>query len=190
MTAQSLLQETETPSAIRPMSVDYDLNRPEIIRHMVSAKKRRLNGNTSQDSQEGWDTISQIYVSSEDTLELPEFKPKPAVLQPSFVALQEWEGYVVDIQKDFFTARLLDRTFDAEVETELADFPLSDVSDGDLDLLKPGAIFRWAIGYIRNRGTKIRASQIVFRRLPQWREQDLADAQEQANALAASIPWK
>ena len=107
-----------------------------------------------------------------------------------FHPLQEWEGYVVEISGDVFTARLVDVATGEALEMEEADFPISDVEEKDRDLLKPGAIFRWSIGYIRRGSTKIRASQIVFRRLPQWRAQDLDKARKHAEELAAAIPWK
>lgn len=38
----------------------------------------------------------------------------------SFHLLQEWEGYVIEIEKDNFTARLLDLTAGSSVEEEEA----------------------------------------------------------------------
>lgn len=125
-----------------------------------------------------------------DTLE----ERNRAELHPSsaFVALQEWEGHVVEVDKDnaVFTAQITDMTNRKTSETEEAEFPISDLTDSDLELLQPGAIFRWSIGYQRDHGTKRRISQIVFRRLPQWRASDLAAAALQAETLAGKIDWE
>lgn len=119
---------------------------------------------------------------------LPEFSPRITPQENFFAALQEWEGYVVEIGNDSFTARLRDVTAGGMHEEEEAEFPLDDISESDRDLLKPGAIFRWAIGYLRTRGgTKRRISQIVFRRLPQWTARDLDDSLRDAKALVASL---
>ncbi|MBR1206940.1 MULTISPECIES: hypothetical protein [unclassified Bradyrhizobium] len=113
-------------------------------------------------------------------------QPTPLSLQP----LQEWEGYVSDVGNETFTARLLDVTAGGKYEDEAADFPISDLSETDLDLLKPGAVFRWVIGYQRQiGGTKRRVSQITFRRLPAWTKRDIAEASRRAESLAQSIEW-
>jgi len=119
---------------------------------------------------------------------LPEFPQYMSRQENSFAALQEWEGYVVEVGNDDFTARLRDVTAGSVYEDEEADFPVDDISESDRELLRPGAIFRWAIGYERTRGgTKRRISQIVFRRLPQWTAKDLEVSLLEARALAAFL---
>jgi hypothetical protein len=114
--------------------------------------------------------------------------PRPTAL--SLEPLQEWEGYVSEIGEETFTARLLDITLDGKYEEEIADFPISDLSDADRELLKPGAVFRWVIGYQRSiGGTKRRVSQLTFRRLPAWTKKDLSDAARKAGHLSQSIEW-
>ena len=89
-------------------------------------------------------------------------------------ALQEWEGYVVEIGGEEFTARLTDITAGASYEQEEAIIPLSELSDGDAAKMREGSVFRWVIGYERSAsGTKKRVSQIVFRDLPAITEADL-----------------
>lgn len=93
-------------------------------------------------------------------------------------ALQEWEGYVVDIGKTDFVARLIDLTAGAEHEDEEATIPLAEISDRDAERIREGSIFRWVIGYERSvTGTKKRVSQIVFRDLPAITAADLRDAE-------------
>ena len=89
-------------------------------------------------------------------------------------ALQEWEGYVVEIRKTDFTARLIDLTTGADHEEEEAVIPIAELSDDDAGKMREGSVFRWVIGYERSpAGTKKRVSQIVFRDLPTMTEADL-----------------
>lgn len=115
---------------------------------------------------------------------------KGNISQFSLEPLQEWEGYVTEIREDTFVARLIDVSASQNVEEEVADFLISDLSHDDLFLLKEGAVFRWVIGYQRRRsGQKIRASQIVFRRLPAWSKRDLQRSQAHARELSSRLTW-
>ena len=105
--------------------------------------------------------------------------------------MQEWEGYVTDIQKDTFEAELVDLTKKNLHTQERAVFEKSELSVDALELLENGAIFRWSIGYVtKPGGTKQRVSQIVFRRLPAWRQADLQQAKEVAKTIQGSIRWE
>jgi hypothetical protein len=65
-----------------------------------------------------------------------------------------------------------------------AEFPIEELSESDAKKLKPGLVFRWAVGYQRSpQGTKMRCSQIVFRDLPQWTARELTKAADEANEL-------
>jgi hypothetical protein len=111
--------------------------------------------------------------------------------QISFDPLQEWEGRVVEVKDDRFFASLLDITAGKHFEEEIAEFPLDDVSDIDRPLLRPGALFRWLIGYARrSSGTKYRVSSLVFRRLPQWTSVDIVRAEAEATRILSSVKWE
>jgi hypothetical protein len=118
---------------------------------------------------------------------IPRSLPTPVLsLQP----LQEWEGYVVEIESKKFWARLVDRTTGGKVEEELAEFPIGDVSDEDRNLLTVGSVFRWVIGYQRARGgSKRRVSQVTFRRMPAWSPNELKDAEKTAKKFVETIIW-
>lgn len=103
----------------------------------------------------------------------------------TFHALQEWEGYVIEIGEDDFTVRLLDLTAGSSHEEEEAVIPFSEISEDDLKRLCLGSVFRWVIGYERSAsGTKRRVSEVVFRELPVVTKQDLAEAEERAKKTA------
>ena len=122
---------------------------------------------------------------------MPKFKQIPEDRKAFFSPLQEWEGYVLEVYNDYFTARLVDITAGDSQETEGGEFPIGDVDDKDLSLLKSGAVFRWLIGYEKSyRGTKKRISQVVFRRLPQWTKTDIDEAKNEARRISKKIHWK
>ena len=103
----------------------------------------------------------------------------------TFHLLQEWEGYVIKIEKDIFTARLLDLTAGSSVEEEEVVIPLAELSEDDRKRLRLGSIFRWGIGYEHSAsGTKRRVSQIVFQDLPVMTTQDIAEGKEWAKKIA------
>ena len=103
----------------------------------------------------------------------------------TFQALQEWEGYVIEIGEDDFTVLLLDLTAGSSHEEEEAVIPLSEISEDDIKRLRLGSVFRWVIGYERSAsGTKRRVSQIVFRDLPALTKQDMSEGEEWAKKVS------
>lgn len=121
--------------------------------------------------------------SNATKLELPP-RPEGTVRQssPHLNPLQEWEGYVLDVGPDNFTARLLDLTAGSSIEEEEAEVPIEEISEQDRVRVQPGAIFRWVIGYERSpAGVRKRVSVIVFRDLPAVTERDLQEGREWAS---------
>lgn len=111
------------------------------------------------------------------------------VIRPIAV-VQQWEGIVMSVGDDDFTARLYDIT-DPTNPVEEADFLVEDLNPYNLPLLKEGAIFRWIIGYRGGKtSTRSRVSQLTFRRLPAWTKRDLADADQKAKELVKGIDWE
>ena len=104
------------------------------------------------------------------------------------VPLQSWEGTVLEVEDGSFVARLVDvagEHLDEEVslsKEELCDF--------DLELLEPGAIFYWTIGYrYQVGGARERVSRIRLRRLPAWTKLQLDEASERASAFERDLAW-
>lgn len=119
-----------------------------------------------------------------------ELPPRPARRPPATTlhALQEWEGYVVEIGETKFTARLTDLTAGDSYESEEATIPLEELSDRDNARIREGSIFRWVIGYERSAaGTKKRVSHIVFRDLPVFTEADRQRGEAWAEEMMQSF---
>lgn len=107
-----------------------------------------------------------------------------------FQSIQEWEGYVVNVNDETFTARLID-TQNRDNPEEEGDFLIEDIRKDDLKMLQTGAVFRWVVGYVIKRdGAKRRSSDIVFRRLPQWTQRDLSEADTEAEEMLGAIDWQ
>lgn len=102
-------------------------------------------------------------------------------------ALQEWEGYVTEINETEFTANLTDLTAGATYAGEEAIIPIEEISDADAAKMQVGSLFRWVIGYERRSGTKKRVSYIVFRDLPVITKTDLQDGEEWARKIMAAF---
>ena len=120
-------------------------------------------------------------------LDFPQLRV-PAQPSVTFHAIQEWEGYVIEIGETDFVARLVDLTVGATYEEEEALIPLVEVSDDDSAGMQVGSIFRWVIGYERSAaGTKKRVSQIVFRDLPVVTGSDLRDGDAWAREIIRSL---
>ena len=166
--------------------------RPDVIRRMPSklARRREDGSEQSPGSNTSPEAAGSSVAPEAVVFSLPPYRGLPEYGAGSFNALQEWEGVVLEIGAESFTARLADLTAGNKIETEEADFPIADLRDEDRERLRPGAVFRWAIGYHRSLGgTRTRASRIVFRRLPAWTEHELAEARREAERLSAGIEW-
>ncbi len=110
------------------------------------------------------------------------------------ISLQKWEGVVKNILKDSFIADLngiplfkYNNTVDVNEQAEIYK---SEIDDNDLELLKIGSIFYWNIGYLNSPSGRKRFSEIRFKRLPEWTEQDIRLAKSRAKEFETSIKWK
>lgn len=102
----------------------------------------------------------------------------------TFNPLIEWEGYVIEIHEDYVTAQLKRIKGPTAENEEIAEIFFDDIQYYDRNLVKEGSVFVWSIGYTRDpKGTKRKASQIVFRRLPAWSKADLIYAENRGKAL-------
>jgi hypothetical protein len=128
------------------------------------------------------------YTNAEVTDLFPFIAPRPQPARDSFAVLQEWEGCVVSISNETFTARLTDLTGNGMAEGEEADFPLDDLTDADRSRISEGSIFRWVVGYRRSpSGTKDRLSRIVFRNLPAWTTKEFKKNRQEAAEWASHL---
>lgn len=138
--------------------------------------------NLNVDIHEGLENIANLDEQKEVPLIyfLPEHKRAS-----NFKSLQKWRGTVLEVYKDCFLARLVD--IQQDTADEEAEIYLTEISDEDLSLIEPGAVFYWSIGYhVDPSGQRKRSSIIRFRRLPEWRTEELEKAQNRADQIRTS----
>lgn len=105
-----------------------------------------------------------------------------------FRSLNKWEGVIAEIYEDGFRAILTDLIHGGPQEE--ATISMDEVSDQDIPLLKPGAIFYWNIGYETINGQRRKASIIRFKRLPKWSQKDWDQALDKANEFHKGLQWE
>lgn len=133
-------------------------------------------------------TSSDEKLGSFVPLSTPETAISNGTPQLNFVALQEWEGYVVDIGQETFRARLIDVTNGETTAGEEVELFLQDLNTVDRSKVALGAIFRWTIGYqIAGNRPRLRGSQIVFRDIPRLNETEYNQLVQRGAERAAKI---
>lgn len=144
-----------------------------------------------QDMERGTLPVSAGSEQEDNALSRIVTLPQPRVRRSSSVtlhALQEWEGYVVEIGEHEFVANLVDLTAGMSYATDEATIPMEEISEHDAEKMSEGDIFRWVIGYERSAsGTKRRVSQIVFRDLPRMTAADFEEGRKWAERVSRSL---
>jgi hypothetical protein len=103
---------------------------------------------------------------------------------------QQWEGYVESLTANGFHALLVDMSSSSN-EEERTEVAFGEVSDFDRQLVQPGAVFYWSLGYrVRPSGQREGMSVIRFRRLPVWTAEELESAHRAAKAAADLFGWE
>lgn len=127
--------------------------------------------------------------TTETLFPIPE-PAKPIVVPPltnsaeRFHLLQLWEGVVQEVREDSVLVTLIDQTH-REYPDEEAELTMAEIPEGDRDLIMPGAVLYWSVGYKEGPGQpRERVSRIRFRRLPAWNKTDLDRAHANAQELA------
>lgn len=147
---------------------------PEVARAIEAADDEGRLVGTSGESRSQYAVVTPVSI------------PSPTLPQPEFDALQKWEGHVVSVSEADFTATLVDLTQPGVEEEVVLD--LSEVSEDDVPLVQPGAVFYWSVGYrVEQSGERSRSSVIWFRRLPAWTDKDIERARERASGLKAKL---
>ena len=127
--------------------------------------------------------------------DLAEVKEAPIVIlkdnkpfKDNYRLLQQWEGVVLEVYDDYFLCRLHDMR--DETPTEEAEIEFNEVSEGDIKLLQPGAIFYWNIGHYESEsGQRTNSSMIIFRRMPAWSEMEIERSKKISEEICKKLAW-
>ena len=139
---------------------------------------RRLPQLVRMDASEGFDKGSAARVT---------LAPASAPFSSS-QPLAEWHGEVDIIEGETFTATLRGNIGEGVAGVvEEALIPIADLRPDDLPLLQEGAFFRLCVTYVQDRGARRRVTDVVFRRMPAYRREELEGAQESARELLRAL---
>ena len=161
------------------------LNSDDFYEKPPYLNKRKIIGNTG-DTTNAIENISTIADRAEQIYSPKGFSPLLKLLgqERKFHLLQIWEGIVEKVTEEEFIASLQDKTNPSNPE-EGVEISLGEVSDEDLNLVRPGAVFYWSIGYEDSIGfPRQRVSRIRFRRLSGWTPQEIMMSEEKAKEFA------
>lgn len=103
--------------------------------------------------------------------------------------LAEWHGQVVEIRDDSFTAQLRGRFGEGVAGSEdEAVIPIDDVREEDRELFQAGAFFSLCISYeVNAAGSKRRYTEVIFRRMPAFRWDELEAAAARAKEIVRGL---
>jgi hypothetical protein len=137
---------------------------------------------------EGFETSSEIVINP---YIIPSKFTSPRVRSTDasykFLALQKWEGCVVQICDGEFEAQLKDITNGGA--DEFVKMSLDDIEDNERTLVAPGAVFYWSIGYETMKGTRRKISFVKFKRSVRLDAQDIEKLRSDAQQLKLAQRW-
>ncbi len=139
----------------------------EMLLSGINSVERDL---TEMSKQNGTTEGSRLQV-----IELALSAPKMPPFREYFRAIQKWEGKVISLSGDTFRASLSAIIGD-KVDQE-AEIYVQDVTPDERELIEPGAVFYWSIGYLERPSGRVRESVLRFRRLPMWSRNELKRAE-------------
>lgn len=101
--------------------------------------------------------------------------------------IQLWEGKVIEVDQNLGVMMvLLDAKMD-KAPSLTGEIELQWVSDQDMDLVRPGAIFYLTLYKRTKRGSIENAQELRFRRLPSWTRQQMVQVERDANMLLSKM---
>lgn len=117
-----------------------------------------------------------------------DYLPRVSPLARSEI-VAEWHGQVTKVLPDSFLAELKGVVGqDVGGSLEEAEIPTDEVRDDDTDLVRVGAFFRLCISYeLATTGTRRRFTEVIFRRLPAYRREELDQAATEAADILRAI---
>jgi len=129
--------------------------------------------------------------STSDLAVQPAFEPPiPSQWAPvsgDSIPLHIWEGTVESVDYDARIMRVLLDAKWGDIPQHTADIELQWVSDQDLDLLRPGAVFYLTLYKRTNRGSIENSQELRFRRLPSWSMAQLKRIDDDAAMLLSKM---
>lgn len=116
------------------------------------------------------------------------FRWSPQELLTPSIVIAEWHGQVVSINENHFIAEPKGTIGEGVAGVaEEAQIPNDEIRDDDRPLVRPGAFFRLCVNLEVRKGTRRRFTDIVFRRMPAYRREELEAAHQEALELVRGL---
>jgi hypothetical protein len=148
----------------------------------VSDKIPRKSTSTAQEAKNERNTISLSDDLKARAAPLIKLRGDEGPVR-KFKVLQQFEGKVTEVYEDkTFRADLIDLT-DKTSEQESAEFSIEEIHPSDRDLVAPGSVFYWIMGYETTPSDYKRVSEIRLRRSPQWSEHEIDSITREGKVL-------
>ena len=168
-------------------SADFELRKERIQSAFVSTEESTAPmGNVSAEA------IDTALNSSPAPRRGVRWAPPPSPNRlVGFVTEQRWQGQILTVDTDGkFWARVYDMSEENTDDVEEAQFDAEDVPDLMKDLVKPGGIFFWDIGYqVEPSGQRLRQSVLSFPMMPRVTAKEQQAARERALTRFSSLGW-
>jgi len=117
------------------------------------------------------------------------FANPPSSRKSFYTKTQKWVGYVTEIKRESFNAKLTDLT--TKGTNENTEFDFDEITDEDKKLIQVGSAFYWSIGYLHSENGQItKESLIRFQRAVEFTNEDNDEALERAQSLIRSLKWE
>jgi hypothetical protein len=112
---------------------------------------------------------------------------RPLGISADSAVMEIWEGVVLNVD---FDARWMDVTLEAkttQIPLHTGRIDLEWVTDQDMDLLRPGAVFYLTLYRQSIQGTIRNAQELRFRRRPGWSKEQLDKVAHDAAAISGKL---
>jgi hypothetical protein len=114
----------------------------------------------------------------------------PPLAQQNSSILQLWEGEVLEVDWDRRTIEVLLNSKIGNLQPHTGEIELQWVSEQDIDLVVPGAVFYLTLFKRTKRGSIENAQELRFRRLPSWTRQQVSRIKTEAEVILSKIKEK
>lgn len=102
--------------------------------------------------------------------------------------VQSWQGVIIDLDDNGFTARLQDLTNGGT--DEIGEFGIDDITPDDIKFVKRGGVFYWSVGLFMINGQREKKSTIRFQRLILLDEEDIDLAVDAAKTKFKNLKFR
>ena len=168
---------SSTSSAWRPQSTPIGTTLPDrqgIVPLPLPTFPQRRHATTNSTQGESHPTTRPSIIQRLPRVETAAvLATKQLRLSPDSAVLEIWEGTVVECD---WGARVMEVLLDAkmsEMPRHTGQIELQWVTDQDMDLVRPGAVFYLTLFKQTQRGTIHNAQELRFRRRPSWSKEQL-----------------